>query len=121
MSQQSQVKKQIEAALIAKAQTEPAFRQALLKNSKAAIEKEFGVKLPAGAELKVVEETATTNYLVLPASAEGELSDADLEKVAGGWIALFGAMAAAKGKETLSSSVSKKDDDTKNAVIGKIG
>jgi hypothetical protein len=83
MSQQSQARKEIEAALIAKAQAEPAFRQALLKDAKAAIEKELGVKLPAGSELKVVEETATTNYLVLPL-AEGVLSEADLGAVAGG-------------------------------------
>lgn len=89
MSQQTQARQEIEAALVAKAQAEPAFRQALLKNATAAIEKEFGIKLPAGSELKVVEETASTNYLVLPAARDGVLSDADLDAVAGGTINSF--------------------------------
>lgn len=86
MSQLTQARQEIEAALIAKAQAEPAFREALLKNANAAIEKEFGIQLPAGSELKVVEETASTNYLVLPATTSGELSEADLEGVAGGFL-----------------------------------
>ena len=84
MTQQAQSRKQIEAALIAKAQSEPVFRKALLNKPKAAIEKEFGVTFPAGGELTVVEETASTNYLVLPALDDGELSDEGLEAVAGG-------------------------------------
>jgi hypothetical protein len=40
--------------------------------------------LPAGGKLIVVEETATTNYLVLPAAATGELSETELQAVAGG-------------------------------------
>lgn len=84
MSQVSQARTDIEATLIAKAQADPAFRQALLKNPKAAIEKEFGTPTPGGVDLIVLEETATTNYLVLPATAEGELSESTLDAVAGG-------------------------------------
>ena len=84
MPQQTQTRKEIEAVLIAKAQAEPAFRHALVKNCKAAIEKEFGVALPAGFEWSVIEETATSNYLVLPIDTDGELPDADLQSVAGG-------------------------------------
>lgn len=95
MSLQVQARNEINALLVAKAQADPAFRQSLLKNSKAAIEKEFGVALPADSELKVVEETATTSYLVLPATLGDELSEAELETVAGGWFALFGPLLAA--------------------------
>ena len=35
-------------------------------------------------ELKVVEDTAKVVHVILPAEASGELSDADLAKVAGG-------------------------------------
>jgi Nitrile hydratase, alpha chain len=84
MPQLSQARIEIEAVLIAKAQTDPAFRQALVNNAKATIEKEFGVALAAESQLNVVEETTNTNYLVLPAVADSELSDADLESVAGG-------------------------------------
>lgn len=71
--------------IVAKALKDAAFRAALLKDANAAVEKELGVKLPAGLKIKVVEDTATTVHLALPAAAKkGELSDADLEKVAGG-------------------------------------
>lgn len=94
--------------LTAKAPAEPAFRQALLKNPKAAVEKEFGVALPAGRKLKVVEENATTNYLVLPATSSDELSEAELEAVAGGWLALFGPMLAAAAAKS-SGDQSRSD------------
>ena len=84
MSSQTQTRNDIETAAIARAQSDPAFRQALVKNSRATIEKEFKVSLPAGVQWKVVEETTSINYLVLPALGDGELSDDALEAVAGG-------------------------------------
>ena len=47
---------------------------------------EVGVEVPAGNTVKVMENTADTHHLVLPASppAAGELSSEELEKVAGG-------------------------------------
>ena len=53
------------------------------------MEQELGTRLPEGIEVRVVEETADTIYLVLPYASplggeEGELSDQDLEAVAGG-------------------------------------
>jgi hypothetical protein len=101
MSQTTTARQEIEAALIAKALAEPAFRQALLSDAKAAIEKEFGVALPAGIDLKVMEETVRTNYLVLPAVVDGELTDSDLEAVTGGWFRSF-AVAAKTTKASIN-------------------
>lgn len=84
MSQKTLSRKEIVASLIAKAQAEPRFRQELLRDAKVAIEKELGITLPAGIDLRVVEETATMNYIVLPVSDSSELLDADLDAVAGG-------------------------------------
>ena len=70
--------------IVAKAMKEPAFRAALLRDANAAVEKELGVKIPAGIKIKVVEDTAATIHLALPAPKKGELSDAELEGVAGG-------------------------------------
>ena len=71
--------------IVTKAMRDPAFRAALLKDANAAVEKELGVKIPAGLKIKVVEDSATTVHLALPAAAKkGELSDSDLENVAGG-------------------------------------
>jgi hypothetical protein len=88
MSQQAQNRKEMEAQLIAKAQADESFRQALLSNPKATIQKEMGGTLPEGLQVKVVEETADTLYLVLPV-AEGELSETDLDDVAGGALSVY--------------------------------
>ena len=65
------------------------FRQRLLDDPKGTLEQELGRGLPEGVQVRVVEESADTIYLVLPsASAVGEgggsLSDQDLDAVSGG-------------------------------------
>jgi len=65
------------------------FRQRLLDDPKGTLEQELGGRLPESIEVRTVEESAPTIYLVLPsASAVGEgraLSGQELEAVAGGW------------------------------------
>lgn len=72
--------------VVKKALTDPKFKADLLKNPAAALEKAFGVKVPAGTTIKVVEDSASTVHLVLPkAAASGKaLSDAELASAAGG-------------------------------------
>ncbi|GAB3116910.1 NHLP leader peptide family RiPP precursor [Novispirillum itersonii] len=77
-------------AVVLKAQTDPVFRAALLADPKAALKAAFGVEIPAGIAVSVVEETAQALTLVLPqapvaaASNDDALSDDDLEAVAAG-------------------------------------
>jgi hypothetical protein len=62
----------------------PKYRSALLSNPKSIIEKQLNTSL-GGVTVKAVADTADTVHVVIPyAAKEGELSDADLEKVAGG-------------------------------------
>ncbi len=62
----------------------PKYRQALVSDPKSIIEKQLNTSL-GPTKVKAVVETADTVYVVVPHIAgEGELSDADLEKVAGG-------------------------------------
>ena len=72
--------------LIADKAKDASFRKALMADPKASLEKALGAEIPAGVKVKVIEESADTVYLVLPAvTKEGaELDDAQLEKVAGG-------------------------------------
>jgi len=57
--------------LIVKAWEDEAFKQELLNNPKAAIEKALGVSLPEGIEIYVHEQTPTTVHLVLPMKQAG--------------------------------------------------
>ena len=82
-------RQELEQKVIQKAQEDPAFRSSLLADAKAAIEQELGASLPAGLRVQAVEESSNTIYVVIPQSSSagsgGELSDQDLEAVAGGW------------------------------------
>ena len=76
------IRRELEAHLIARALKDEGFRQQLIANPKAALEAELArlhldIKLPGTLEVKVLEETPTTLYLVLPPDliAAGKSSD----------------------------------------------
>ncbi len=64
----------------------PKYRQALIADPKSVIEKQLLTSL-GSTTVKAVVDTASVAYVVVPhVPSEGELSDADLEKVAGGFL-----------------------------------
>ena len=91
-------RRDIEAKLVAAAWKDEAFADELRRDPKGAVRRELeklgvSAELPAGLEIKVVEETPTTLYLVLPQRPRGQaLSDGDLDQAAGGknWSQTFG-------------------------------
>jgi len=69
--------------IMTKCWEDESYKQKLLADTNAVLETE-GVPVPAGLTIKVVENTADVVYYVLPRDPKAELSDADLESVAGG-------------------------------------
>jgi hypothetical protein len=107
------------AKVIERAWTDPDYKKRLFSDPRSAFAEATGITPPEGWTLFGHENTSTELHFVLPYTAEtGELSDADLEQVAGGksdqavsdaceestewtegtWIALVVAAAASIGK-----------------------
>lgn len=82
----SQVQEKLVEAVSHRAGSDRVFRQSLLADPAAAIHAAYGVTLPAGFRIRFVEKPADLDVLVvLPdAYADEELSDDELEQVAGG-------------------------------------
>jgi hypothetical protein len=82
----------MERTLAERSLQDDAFRRRLLEEPKRTVEEELGTRLPEGVRVVPVEETVDTFYLVLPNFSPleegGELSDRELEAVAGGgsWV-----------------------------------
>jgi Nitrile hydratase, alpha chain len=71
--------------MIKLALADEAFKNRLLSDPKSAIAEATNMTLPMSLEIRVYEDTPTVKHLVLPVNpANSELSDADLELVAGG-------------------------------------
>jgi hypothetical protein len=81
--EKSQTSKQW-ARVVAQAWTDENFKKRLAENP-AVVLREHGIQVPAGTELRLVENTDKVTYLTLPARPSGnwsELSVSELENVA---------------------------------------
>jgi hypothetical protein len=79
------VRHAVETKVFNRAMEDPGFRAQLLSDPRAALSI-LGADVPANFELKVLEETPNSLYIVLPAAgaAGKEMSDDELDTVAGG-------------------------------------
>ena len=79
---------EIERRLIQRSMEDEEFRQRLLDDPKGTAEQELETQLSEDVEVRVLQESPQSIYLVLPfvptVGEGGELSDQDLEAVAGG-------------------------------------
>ncbi len=78
------------AQIIAKAWADDAFKQKLLADAVGTLKKE-GIEVPAGVDVRVVENTDKVFHLMLPPKpTSAELSDEALTRVSagvdGGWV-----------------------------------
>ena len=76
------------AQLMAKVAADETLRAQLIATP-AAILKAEGIEVPEGLEIKVLENTDAVFHLVLPQNSS-ELSDEDLDAVAGGFCPIIG-------------------------------
>jgi len=100
---------EMEEKIIAKAWKDESFREALLRDPKAALKQEFGYQFPPNTNVQVVEENNDTFYLVLPMNPEAELSTGELDSVAGGFGGLSGPKPRTCGCYVTPSSASCSD------------
>jgi len=86
MSWNEQHAQEVLRKVVARATTDMDFRKQALQDPAAAIAKEDPTPIPEGFKIRFVENQGANLTVVLPdpVSAEGELSDAELEQVAGG-------------------------------------
>lgn len=82
MDAQEQTSKLI-GELMAKSWVDESFKKRLLENATETLKAE-GVLIPEGIKVNVVENTGNVLNFVLPTNPAAELSDTDLEMVAGG-------------------------------------
>ena len=89
------------APIIAKAWQDEAYKKGLIADPKGVLQKEFGLELPPALSIEVLEESPTKLYLVIPPKPTDELSDEQLDAVAGGAcipaVAIIGGLIAAVG------------------------
>jgi hypothetical protein len=79
-------RRDLETALIEKCWKDPEFKKAVVSDPKGMLERHTGQKLPPQMKIIIHEEDANTLHLSIPPAPGNvtELSDADLEKIAGG-------------------------------------
>ena len=73
---------ELKTRILSKAEEDSDFRAHLIADPRAAISAETGQTIPKGFDVVVHEDSTTTAHLVLPPSPK--LTEAELEKVAGG-------------------------------------
>jgi hypothetical protein len=86
MESQAATRRDLETALIEKCWKDPEFKKQVIGDPKGMLERHTGQKLPAPIKIFIHEEDANTLHFSIPSAPSNlsELSDDELERVAGG-------------------------------------
>ena len=86
MQPQGSTHREMSEALIRKCWKDPAFQKAIVSDPRGVIEKQLGQKLPPNLKIVIHEEDANTLHFSLPPTPANlnELSDEELDRIAGG-------------------------------------
>jgi hypothetical protein len=115
MEAEATTRRDLETALIERCWKDPAFKKAVLSDPKGMLEQHLGQKLPTQLRILIHDEDANTLHFTLPPAPSNltELSDEDLERVAGGTdvaativLAVIGAVTGAASAASASVAVS---------------
>jgi hypothetical protein len=75
---------QLYERILTKARTDRAFKKALVRNPRRAIEAEIGIRLPEDLDINVEEKSSDELALTLKEKGEGELTDSQAASVVAG-------------------------------------
>jgi hypothetical protein len=117
MEAQPATRRDLETALIEKCWKDPDFKKQVTSDPKGMLERHTGQKLPAPIKIFIHEEDANTLHFSIPLAPSNltELSDDELEKVAGGTDLLVVTTAVAA---TLGLVASAASAATASVIVG---
>jgi len=108
MAAEAATRRDLETALIEKCWKDPDFKKQVISDPKGMLERHTGQKLPAQIKIFIHEEDANTLHFSIPPAPSNltELSDDELERVAGGTETVLALIAgtAALGTALVSSA-----------------
>ena len=117
MEAQTATRRDLETALIEKCWKDPDFKKQVISDPKGMLERHTGQKLPAQIKIFIHEEDANTLHFSIPLAPSNltELSDDELERVAGGTdlLVVTTAMAATLGLVASAASAA-----TASVIVG---